>query len=109
METKGKFEGLGIVIEKKKGLLTVVSPIEDTPAFKAGIKPGDHIIKIDGEPTKNISLNEAAMKMRGPKGTHVTITITREGLAKPKDITIVRDIIDSLGFREGHPKTARSQ
>jgi carboxyl-terminal processing protease len=93
METKGKFEGLGIVIEKKQGLLTVISPIEDTPAFRAGIQPGDLIIKIDGEPTKDISLNEAAMKMRGPRGTNVTITITREGFAKPKDITIVRDII----------------
>jgi carboxyl-terminal processing protease len=99
METKGKFEGLGIVIEKKKGLLTVISPIEDTPAFKAGIQPGDHIIKIDGEPTKNISLNEAAMKMRGPRGTNVTITITREGFAKPKDITIVRDIIPLRSIR----------
>jgi carboxyl-terminal processing protease len=99
METKGKFEGLGIVIEKKKGLLMVVSPIEDTPAFKAGIQSGDHIIKIDGEPTKNITLNEAAMKMRGPKGTDVTITITREGLAKPKDITIVRDIIPLRSVR----------
>ncbi len=99
METKGKFEGLGIVIEKKKGFLTVVSPIEDTPAFKAGIQSGDHIIKIDGEPTKNMSLNEAAMKMRGPKGTDVTITITREGLAKPKDITIVRDIIPLRSVR----------
>ena len=99
METKGKFEGLGIVIEKKKGLLTVVSPIEDTPAFKAGIQPGDHIIKIDGEPTKNISLHEAAMKMRGPKGTNVTITVTREGFAKPKDITIVRDIIPLRSVR----------
>ena len=93
METKGKFEGLGLVIEKKKGLLTVVSPIEDTPAFKAGVQSGDHIIKIDGDPTENLTLHEAAMKMRGAKGTKVTITITREGLAKPKDITIVRDII----------------
>ncbi len=99
METKGKFEGLGIVIEKKKGVLTVVSPIEDTPAFKAGIQPGDIIMKIDGEPTKNLDLNEAAMKMRGPKGTDVTITITREGLAKPKDITIVRDIIPLKSVR----------
>jgi carboxyl-terminal processing protease len=99
METKGKFEGLGIVIEKKKGLLTVVSPIEDTPAFKAGIQSGDHIIKINGEPTKNMSLHEAAMKMRGPRGTNVTITITREGVAKPKDITIVRDIIPLKSVR----------
>jgi carboxyl-terminal processing protease len=99
METKGKFEGLGIVIEKKTGLLTVVSPIEDTPAFKAGIQSGDHIIKINGEPTKNMSLHEAAMKMRGPRGTNVTITITREGVAKPKDITIVRDIIPLKSVR----------
>lgn len=93
METKGKFEGLGIVIEKKKGLLTVVSPIEDTPAFEAGIRSGDHIIKIDGEPTENMTLHEAAMEMRGPKGTKVTITITREGLAEPMDITLTRDVI----------------
>jgi carboxyl-terminal processing protease len=93
METKGKFEGLGLVIEKKKGLLMVVSPIEDTPAFEAGIQSGDHINKIDGHPTENMTLQEAAMKMRGTKGTKVTITITREGFAKPKDITIVRDII----------------
>ena len=99
METKGKFEGLGIVIEKRKGLLTVVSPIEDTPAFKAGIQSGDHIIKVNGEPTKNISLNEAAMKMRGPKGTKVTITITREEFAKPKDITLVRDVIPLRSVR----------
>jgi carboxyl-terminal processing protease len=99
METKGKFEGLGIVIEKKKGFLMVISPIEDTPAFKAGIQAGDHIIKINGEPTKNISLHEAAMKMRGPRGTNVTITIMREGLAKPKDITIVRDIIPLKSVR----------
>ena len=99
METTGKFEGLGIVIEKREGLLTVVSPIEDTPAFKAGIQSGDHIIKVNGEPTKNISLNEAAMKMRGPKGTKVTITITREEFAKPKDITLVRDVIPLRSVR----------
>jgi carboxyl-terminal processing protease len=93
METRGKFEGLGIVIEKKKGLLLVVSPIEDTPAFKAGVQSGDHIIKIDDQPTENMTLHEAAMKMRGPKGTKVTLTVVREGLPKPKEITIVRDII----------------
>ena len=92
-ETKGKFEGLGLVIEKKKRLLTVVSFIEDTPALKAGVQSGDHIIKIDGHPTENMTLHEAAMKMRGAKGTKVTITITREGFAKPKDVTIVRDTI----------------
>jgi len=100
METKGKFEGLGIVIEKKQGILTVVSPIEDTPAFKAGIQTGDHIIQINGEPTEKMSLNEAAMKMRGPKGTKVTITITRKGLTKPQDIPIVRDIIPLKSVRQ---------
>jgi carboxyl-terminal processing protease len=93
METRGKFEGLGIVIEKKKGLLLVVSPIEDTPAFRAGIQSGDHIIKIDDQPTENMTLHEAAMKMRGPKGSKVTLTVVREGLPKPKEIAIVRDII----------------
>jgi len=93
METRGKFEGLGIVIEKKKGLLLVVSPIEDTPAFRAGVQSGDHIIKIDDQPTENMTLHEAAMKMRGPKGSKVTLTVVREGLPKPKEITIVRDII----------------
>jgi carboxyl-terminal processing protease len=99
METRGKFEGLGIVIEKKKGLLLVVSPIEDTPAFKAGIQSGDHIIKIDGQPTENMTLHEAAMKMRGPKGSKVTLTVVREGLPKPKEITIVRDIIPVKSVR----------
>jgi carboxyl-terminal processing protease len=93
METRGKFEGLGIVIEKKKGLLLVVSPIEDTPAFRAGVQSGDHIIKIDDQPTENMTLHEAAMKMRGPKGSKVTLTVGREGLPKPKEITIVRDVI----------------
>jgi carboxyl-terminal processing protease len=93
METRGKFEGLGIVIEKKKGLLLVVSPIEDTPAFRAGVQSGDHIIKIDDQPTENMTLHEAAMKMRGPKASKVTLTVVREGLPKPKEITIVRDII----------------
>ncbi len=100
METKGKFEGLGIVIEKKQGILTVVSPIEDTPAFKAGIQTGDHIIQINGESTEKMSLNEAAMKMRGPKGTKVTITITRKGFTKPQDITIVRDVIPLRSVRQ---------
>lgn len=93
VETKGEFGGLGIEITLESGILTIVSPIEDTPAYKAGLKPGDKIIKIDGDTTKSISLLNAVKKMRGPKGTTVTLTIMREGFRKFKDFTITRDII----------------
>ncbi len=93
IDTKGEFGGLGIQIGIKDGILTVIAPIEDTPAHKAGVKAGDRIIKIDGESTKDISLFDAVTKLRGKPGTSVTITIIRKGLDKPKDITIVRDII----------------
>jgi carboxyl-terminal processing protease len=93
IDTKGEFGGLGIKISIKDGVLTVIAPIEDTPAFRAGVKAGDMIIKIDGESTKDMSLHDAVTKLRGPKGTSVTITIMRKGLDKPKDITIIRDII----------------
>ncbi|MDY0188180.1 MAG: S41 family peptidase [Syntrophus sp. (in: bacteria)] len=93
VETKGSFGGIGIEITILNDVLTVVSPIEDTPAFLAGIKAGDQIIKIDGHSTKDITIMEAVTKLRGPRDTKVTITITREGLPKPKDITIARAII----------------
>ena len=93
VETKGEFGGLGIQIGVKDGLLTVISPIEDTPAFKAGLKAGDRIIKIAGESTKDMGLHDAVSKMRGHKGTSITITILREGLKEPADFTIVRDVI----------------
>ena len=92
-EIDAEFGGLGIEITLENGVLTVVSPIEDTPAFKAGLKPGDKIIKIDGEDTKNITIMKAVKMMRGPKGTKVTVTIMREGFKKFKDFTITRDII----------------
>jgi carboxyl-terminal processing protease len=93
VETRGSFGGIGIEITIKKDFLTVVSPIEDTPAFIAGIKAGDHIIQIDGKSTKDITIMEAVKKLRGPKDTKVTITIMRENMPKPKDYTITRDII----------------
>jgi carboxyl-terminal processing protease len=93
IDTKGEFGGLGIQIGIKDKILTIIAPIDDTPADKAGVKAGDKIIKIEGESTKDITLHEAVSKLRGPKGTSVTITILREGLEKPKDISIVRDII----------------
>ena len=93
VETKGSFSGIGIEITIKDGILTVVSPIEDTPAFKKGIEAGDQIIKIEGEFTKDMSLMEAVKKLRGIKGTEVTISIHREGWPELKDITLVRDVI----------------
>ena len=98
-ETKGRFEGLGIEITLKEGTLTVVSPIEDTPAFKAGILAGDQILKIDGESTKNFTLLDSVKRLRGPKGSKVTITIMREGFTKPKDFTVVRDVIPIRSVR----------
>ena len=98
-ETKGRFEGLGIEITMKEGVLTVVSPIEDTPAFKAGILAGDQILKIDGESTKNFTLMDSVKRLRGPKGSKVTITIMREGFTKPRDFTLVRDVIPIRSVR----------
>ena len=93
VETRGSFGGLGIEITILKDVLTVVSPIEDTPAYNAGIKAGDQIIKIDDKSTKDITITEAVKKLRGPRDTKVTITIMREGLTKPKDFVITRSII----------------
>jgi len=101
VETKGEFGGLGIEITLDNGVLTIVSPIEDTPAYKAGLQPGDKIIKIDGESTKNITLLKAVKKMRGPKGTKITLTIMRDGFKKYKDFSVNRDII--------HVKSVKSQ
>jgi carboxyl-terminal processing protease len=98
-ETKGRFEGLGIEITLKDGILTVVSPIEGTPAFKAGVLAGDQIIKIDGETTKNFTLVDSVKRLRGPRGTKVMITIIREGLPKPKDFTLVREVIPVRSVR----------
>ncbi len=92
-ETKGEFGGIGIQIGIKDNALTVIAPIEDTPAWKAGIKAGDKILKIDGQPTKDMNINDAVSKMRGPKGKKVILTIQRDDWKEPRDISIVRDII----------------
>src|SRR5574341_2694290 len=91
--TQGQFGGLGIEVGMEDGFVKVISPIEDTPAFKAGIKPGDLIIKLDDTPVKGMSLNDAVKKMRGKKGTQITLTITRKGETAPLIVTLTRDII----------------
>jgi len=91
IDTKGKFTGIGIHITMQDGFVTVISPIEDTPAYKAGIKALDKIIKVDDKPAKD--LREAVNMMRGPKGTKVKVTILREGVKKPLEFELVRDVI----------------
>jgi carboxyl-terminal processing protease len=93
IETKGTFGGLGIEISIKDGILTVISPIEDTPAYRAGIKAGDQILKIDDKFTKDLTVMDAVKRMRGTKGTKVTLTIMRDGFERPKDFPLTRDII----------------
>ena len=93
MDTQGRFGGLGIEITVKGGILTVVSPIEDTPAAKAGVKPGDQIFKIEDEFTKDMTLVDAVKKMRGPKGTKITISVKREGVPELINFTLMRDTI----------------
>jgi carboxyl-terminal processing protease len=93
VETSGSFGGLGIEITVRDDQLTVVAPIEGTPASRAGVQPGDKIVKIEGLATKDMSLADAVKRMRGPKGTKVSITILREGQKELQDLTLTREII----------------
>jgi carboxyl-terminal processing protease len=93
VDTRGEFGGIGIVITVKDKVITVISPIQGTPAYEAGIEAGDKIIKVDGELTQDMALWEAVRKMRGPKGTEVVITVVRQEVTEPIDFTLVRDII----------------
>jgi carboxyl-terminal processing protease len=93
VETQGSFGGIGIEITMKDNIPTVVSPIEGTPAFAKGLKAGDKIVKIGDEPTTDMSLMEAVKRLRGPKGSEVTISIHRKGWSDLKEITLVRDTI----------------
>lgn len=93
-DNDGEFGGLGITIEQtEQGQLTISFPLEDTPADRVGLKAGDRIVKIEGEDTLNMALDEAVRKMRGPAGTSITITIDRAGFTTPRDFTIVREMI----------------
>jgi len=93
VDTKGEFGGIGIQIGIKDNILTVISPIEDTPAYRAGIKAGDRITKIGDQSTRDMAIHDAVAKMRGPKGSTIKITIARDGWKEPKEFTIERDII----------------
>ncbi len=99
VETTGIFGGLGIEITLKDDFLTVVAPIEGTPAYRAGIQPGDRIAKIEGISTKDMQLVEAVKRMRGKPGTTVTISIVREGWLEPRDFTITREQIHVQSVR----------
>ena len=93
IQTKGEFGGLGIVVGMKKGALTVIAPIDDTPAKKAGVKAGDIILKVDNKSTLGMTIDEAVSLMRGKPKTKITLTIVRKGENKPIKIDIIRDII----------------
>ncbi len=101
VETSGSFGGLGIEITLRDDILTVVSPIEGTPAYRVGLHSGDRILKIDGIATKDMQLSDAVKRMRGKPGSKVTVTIAREGWTEPQDFAIVREQI--------HIQSVRSQ
>ena len=98
-ETKGSFSGVGIEITIKDDVLTVVSPIEGTPAYKAGMKAGDRIIKIEGKSTKGMTLLDAVKNIRGPKGSEVELTVVRKGRNEPLTFKIKRDVIPLKSVR----------
>jgi carboxyl-terminal processing protease len=108
VETKGEFGGVGIQIGVKENRLAVIAPIEGTPAYRAGVKAGDFIIKVNDETTKDLTLTDAVQKMRGPKGSKVNLTIQREGTPDPLQFTLVRDtikiesvkskVLDTIGY-----------
>jgi len=93
VQTKGEFGGLGLEVTEDKGLIKVVSPIDDTPAFHAGIKAGDIITALDGKTVLGLSLNDAVDRMRGPPNSKITLTIKREGNDNPLEIPVTREII----------------
>jgi len=100
VDTKGEFGGLGIEITLRGGILTIITPIEDTPASRAGLQPGDKIVQIEGESTKEITLLEAVKKLRGEPGTEVQITVMRPGEKEFLEFTITRAIIQIESVKE---------
>ena len=99
MDIKGEFQGVGIQIGIKNQQLTIIAPIEDTPGFRAGLAAGDKIIKINDEWAKDMTIEQAVDKMRGPKNTQVRLLIFREGWDKPQEFKITRDVIKVLSVK----------
>lgn len=93
-DIKGEFEGIGVEVDSRDGPLTVIAPLRGTPAERAGIRPGDVILEVDGEPLEEMSLIQAVLKIRGPKGTTVELLVQQQGAAEPVLIPIVRDVIE---------------
>lgn len=104
VDTEGRFGGVGLEVTLKDNLLVVVTPIEGTPAERAGIREGDRILKIDGTSAKEMGLSEAVRKMRGARGSRVVLTLYREGHREPFDVTIIRDIIRIKSVRAEIPE-----
>jgi carboxyl-terminal processing protease len=99
-DTRSEFGGLGVVVTQKSGVLTVINPMEDTPGFKAGILPGDQILKINGENTDNTPLNEAVEKLRGNAGEKVNLTIRRPSTGEVKDYELTREVIKVASIKD---------
>ena len=99
VQTRGEFGGLGIEVTMENGLVRVVSPIDDTPAYHAGVKAGDLVTHIDGDPVLGLTLADAVKRMRGPVNSNITITIARRGVEKPFDVTITRAVIKIRSVR----------
>jgi carboxyl-terminal processing protease len=93
VQTRGEFGGLGIEVTQENGFIRVISPIDETPAARAGIKPGDLIVQLNGNSTQGLTLQEAVEQMRGERGTAIRLTIRREGEARPVEVSLTRDVI----------------
>ena len=98
--TSGEFGGLGIEVGMENGFVKVISPIDDTPAQRAGVRAGDLIIRLDGQPVKGMTLDQAVKQMRGKPGTEIRLTIVREGTDKPIEIGVVRDVIKTVSVKQ---------
>jgi len=109
-QTRGEFGGLGIEVTQEDGWVKVVTPMDGTPAFNAGIESGDYITQVDGESLMGLTLNQAVEKMKGPVGSEIIITVVRQGTPDPFDVSIVRDTIKLTAVKvrvEGHTIVAR--
>jgi carboxyl-terminal processing protease len=108
VQTRGEFGGLGIEVTQEDGFVRVITPMDDTPAMEAGVEAGDFITHVDGEALLGLTLEQAVDLMRGPVGSEIVITVVREGVDEPFDISIIRDRIKPDGRSLGSKATPRS-